>query len=63
MKVSTCEKCAKGLTCKSRKDKTFVFTGICQSFISYGKARKSVMRSSALTYRPFACLKLDKGGI
>lgn len=38
MRVSTCEKCAKGSTCAVRKDKTCLYTGTCQSFISFAKA-------------------------
>ena len=70
MRVSTCEKCAKGSECTVRKDKTCVYTGTCSSFISYTKAANIVrLRSntsssntknkvipSTLTYRPFANL-------
>lgn len=42
MRVSTCEKCAKGSECVVRKDKTCVYTGTCSSFISYSKAANIV---------------------
>ena len=56
MKVSTCEKCAKAFECSIKKPTTF--TGVCPSFLSYGKAAKlstkRTLSSGVLTYKPFA---------
>jgi len=70
MRISTCEKCAKGGTCAVRKDKAQLFTGTCHSFLSYTKAAsinearckaseasiRYTTPSVGLTYKPFTIL-------